>query len=204
VAYSIPSGASRTSPSSPWIAAINVPVTFQALETHGTYSWDFGDGTTSTDNPATHTFTTNGNISVKLTVTGDGTNTSGTASATIHLTVTDPYTLHLTNDRFTVTADWATGSGASATSGHGTATSLTADTGYFWFFSSSNTEVIVKVLDACSIGGHFWVFASGLTNLGVNLTVTDTLKGATKSYVNPDGTAFAPVQDFGTFVCSSP
>ena len=210
VAYQIPSGASRTSPSSPWIAAVNVPVTFTALETHATlYTWDFGDGSPTISGPdqqtVTHTYTSNGNLSVTLTVVGDGTTTSSTpATATIHLTVTDPYTMHLTNDRFTVTADWATGSGASATSGHGTATSLTADTGYFWFFSASNTEVIVKVLDACSIGGHFWVFASGLTNLGVNLTVTDTLKGASKSYVNTDGTPFAPVQDFGTFVCGSP
>ncbi len=205
VAYSITSGATRTSPSSPWIAAVNVPVTFTALETHAqSYTWDFGDGSSDTGATVTHTYTANASVSVKLTVVGDGTTTSGSATATIRLTVTDPYTLHLTNNRFTVTADWATGSGASATSGHGTATSLTSDTGYFWFFSSSNTEVIVKVLDACSIGGHFWVFASGLTNLGVNLTVTDTLKGASKAYVNTDGTPFAPVQDFGTFVCGSP
>ncbi len=205
VAYSITSGATRTSPSLPWVAAVNVPVTFSALETNAaSITWDFGDGATSTDNPATHTFTTSGSINVKLTVVGDETNTHGTSSATIRLSVTDPYTLHLTNSRFTVTADWATGSGASATSGHGTATSLTSDTGYFWFFSSSNTEVIVKMLDACSIGGHFWVFASGLTNLGVTMTVTDTQTGLSHVYANPDGAAFAPVQDFGTFVCGSP
>ena len=205
VAYSITSGATRTSPSSPWIAAVNVPVTFSALETHAaSVTWDFGDGTSSTDNPATHTFTASGSVNVRLTVVGDETNTHGTSTATIRLSVTDPYTLHLTNSRFTVTADWATGSGSSASSGHGTATSLTPDTGYFWFFSSSNTEVIIKVLDACSIGGHFWVFGSGLTNLGVNLTITDTQTGTSHAYVNPDGTAFAPVQDFATFACTSP
>src|SRR5262249_5080138 len=68
VAYSITSGATRTSPSSPWIAAVNLPVTFSALETHAaSITWDFGDGSAaSTDNPATHTFTTGGSYSVKL------------------------------------------------------------------------------------------------------------------------------------------
>lgn len=57
---------------------------------------------------------------------------------------------------------------------------LTGDTGYFWFFNASNVELVVKVLDACHFG-RFWVFAGGLTNVDVDLTVTDTATGAVKT-----------------------
>jgi hypothetical protein len=73
------------------------------------------------------------------------------------------------------------------------------DTGYFWFFNPTNTEVVIKVLDACAIDDHFWVFGSGLTNLGVVLTVTDTQSGTVMTYTNPDGSAFLPIQDFASF-----
>ena len=78
---------------------------------------------------------------------------------------------------------------------------LTADSGYLWFFDSSNTEVVVKVLDGCGVNSHHWVFAAGLTNVGVGLTVADTQTGATRTYENARGTAFAPVQDSGALPC---
>ena len=81
------------------------------------------------------------------------------------------------------------------------AVSLTPDTGYFWFFDASNVEVVVKVLNGCSTNGHYWFFASGLTNVGVQLEVTDTVTGAMKPYSNPSGTAFQPVQDTAAFPC---
>jgi len=36
----------------------------------------------------------------------------------------------------------------------------------------------------------------------VVLTVTDTANGAMRIYHNPQGTAFAPLQDTGAFACS--
>ena len=77
----------------------------------------------------------------------------------------------------------------------GTAVQLTPDTGYFWFFSPSNLEVVVKVLDACTVDGYFWVFGGGLTNLGVQMTVLDTFTGVSKVYSNTEGQAFQPIQD---------
>jgi PKD repeat protein len=199
-AYSIPSGATRNSISAPWSTAVSQTVTFTALETHAaSWDWDFGDGSTASGQTVTHAFTAVGNPTVTLTVTGDGTTTVGTSTALIRFAVSDPYTLRLNNDRFVLTVDWATGTGSTAASGKGTAVDLTADTGYFWFFSSTNTEVIVKVLDACTYDGHFWVFASGLTNLGVTLKVTDSQDVTSQTYTNPDGTSFLPVQDFTTF-----
>ena len=79
---------------------------------------------------------------------------------------------------------------------------LTGDTGDFWFFNSANVEVIVKVLDGCVANGHRWVFASGLTNVLATITVTDVLTGVTKSYTNPQGVAFRPIQDTTAFICN--
>jgi hypothetical protein len=40
------------------------------------------------------------------------------------------------------------------TSGTGVAVPLTGNTGYFWFFNSSNVELMVKVLDGDAVNGH--------------------------------------------------
>jgi len=59
--------------------------------------------------------------------------------------------------------------------------------------------MIVKALDGCGLNSRFWVFAGGLTNVEVILTVTDTHNGAVKTYVNPMNTALAPIQDTSAF-----
>jgi virginiamycin B lyase len=109
----------------------------------------------------------------------------------------DASSLCLNAGRFRVQADWRVP--AQASSGRGAAVSITADTGYFWFFSPGNVEVIVKVVDGCAFNGHLWVFAGGLTNVEVTLTVTDTSSGAVRTYVNPAGAAFLPIQDTAAF-----
>lgn len=104
--------------------------------------------------------------------------------------------LCLNSGRFRVTADWRRTDGST---GQGTAVSLTNDTGYFWFFNSANVEAITKVLNGCSLNNAYWVFASGLTNVEVTLNYTDTVTGTLKTYRNPLGTAFQPVQDTSAF-----
>ena len=98
--------------------------------------------------------------------------------------------------RFQTSIHWTKGDG---TSGDGTAVPLTGDSGYFWFFSSANIETVVKVLNGCGIGGHYWVFAAGLTNVQAVLTVLDTHNGTPKQYTNPQGVAFEPIQDTSAF-----
>jgi hypothetical protein len=100
--------------------------------------------------------------------------------------------LCLANGRFAVTASYLTGSGQS---GPAQAVPLTPDTGYFWFFSAGNVEAVVKVLDGCALDNSYWVFAGGLTNVQVTITVTDTQTGLAKTYTNPQGNAFQPIQD---------
>src|SRR5260370_12510264 len=106
--------------------------------------------------------------------------------------------LCLAADRFKLEAFWRDFQG---NSGAGQARPLTGDTGTFWFFSSDNVEVIVKVLDGRALDGHFWVFYGALSNVEYSLTVTDTATGVTRRYFNPlgqlasvgDTTAFGPM-----------
>jgi hypothetical protein len=103
--------------------------------------------------------------------------------------------LCLNGGRFRVAVDWAT----PTDSGAATAVSLGDDSGGFWFFDSGNLELTVKVLNTCETYDRYWVFASGLTDVEVLITVTDTQAGRTRRYFNPRGKAFAPVQDVSAF-----
>ncbi|KAA0255472.1 MAG: hypothetical protein EDX89_05245 [Acidobacteria bacterium] len=100
--------------------------------------------------------------------------------------------------RFRVSAryrDYAGGEGA------GQAVALTSDTGYFWFFSAANVEAVVKVVSFCGSGVDRWgVYANGLTDLDVTLTVTDTKDGTTRTYTNPLGQEFRLIRD-PAFAC---
>lgn len=112
----------------------------------------------------------------------------------------DSQTLCLESGRFEVRASWEAG----ARSGGATAWPRTTDTGLYWFFNDSNVELAVKVLDGCAINGHRWVFAGGLTDVAVTMTVTDTETGEEQTYTNPAGTLFRPIQDVEAFSCSVP
>ena len=67
------------------------------------------------------------------------------APASLGSCVPNGTTLCLENSRFRVTAFWTK---TDNSAGAGNAVSLSGDSGYFWFFSSTNIEMIVKVLDA--------------------------------------------------------
>ncbi|HEY3172071.1 MAG TPA: PPC domain-containing protein [Thermoanaerobaculia bacterium] len=112
--------------------------------------------------------------------------------------VANATTLCLNNGRFRVQANYSTPAGQA---GPGMAVTQTSDTGLFWFFSANNIEVIVKVVNACTFTAapRYWVFAGGLTNVAVVLTVTDTQTGTVRTYTNPQNTPFAPIQATNAF-----
>ena len=48
-------------------------------------------------------------------------------------------------------------------------------------------EVFVKMVDATSVFGDFWLFHTGLTDLAYTLTLDDSVTGATRTYEKPGG-----------------
>jgi PKD repeat protein len=62
-------------------AVAGQPVTLTGLESNpaATFAWDFGDGSTGSGSPITHTFSKQGNPTVTLTVSGKGLTTTSTA-----------------------------------------------------------------------------------------------------------------------------
>ena len=55
-------------------------------------------------------------------------------------------------------------------------------------------------MNACGMNHHSWTFAGGLTNVMVTTTVTDTVRGTVKTYTNPLGRPFQPIQDTTAFL----
>lgn len=105
------------------------------------------------------------------------------------------FRLCLNGGRFQVEAQWT----ARGTTGAGHAVALTANTGYFWFFSPGNVEVFAKVLNSCAFTQRFAFYAGGLTDVQVRLTVTDTRTRQVKTYDNPPRTPFRSVRDANAF-----
>lgn len=185
----------------------SVQFTDTSNPTPSSWAWNFGDPASGADNTSTlqnptHVFATAGTYTVTL--------TTPDAGAVSHAVVVSAGTgacqsgagfLCLSGARFQVSANWTRPDG---TSGAGTAVPLTDDSGYFWFFDPTNTEMVVKVLNGCAINNAYWVFAAGLTNVLVNWQVLDTQTGVSYTQVNPQGTPFAPVQATSAFPTSCP
>ena len=98
--------------------------------------------------------------------------------------------------RFKVEASWTTLDGAT---GGAEGFLVTENTAVFTFFDDANVELVVKVLDACALTDRFWVFAAGLTDVEVELVVTDTFFGTSRTYTNPLSSPFQPIQDTSAF-----
>ena len=106
--------------------------------------------------------------------------------------------------RFEVTVDFDTSLNG-GTSGQGKAIPLSSlgirRGGLFWFFDPTNPELLIKILNGCSINGNYWIFWSAGTTVGLELTVNDTVTGRTKVYLDPDGSTALPITDTGAFSC---
>lgn len=72
------------------------------------------------------------------------------------------------------------------------------DSGYFYFLSPDDVELVVKILDGRNVNGHFWVVYGALTNVEYTIRVEDTATGRMQPYFNPAGT-FGYGLDTGAF-----
>jgi CHRD domain len=95
----------------------------------------------------------------------------------------DANTLCLNQGRFKVQVAFQT----STATGAGTAIPLSDDTGTFWFFSSNNRELMIKVVDGRAVNGKFWFFAGALSDVAYTITVTDLTTTTVKTYVATQG-----------------
>ena len=116
----------------------------------------------------------------------------------------DADTACLLDGRFRVEVTWQTVSG----SGNGqimyfnAERAETTESAFFWFFSATNFEMGVKMVDACAEFDRFWVFFSGLTSQGFQVTVTRMSDGLVKVFpANPINTLPTTQADTTFFDC---
>lgn len=109
-------------------------------------------------------------------------------------TVAEP--LFLLGGRFAIEATWRT----LDRSGIGHPVALSDESGTFWFFTSANVELIVKVVDACvDPWQRYWVFMAGLTNVEVDLRVRDQFADFEHTYSSAWAEPFPTILDTWTF-----
>jgi PKD repeat protein len=148
---------------SPTTGNAPLSVAFTGSATGGTapysYSWDFGDGSTSTTQNPSHTYSTAGTYTATLTVT-DGSSPAKTATSSVTVTVS------AVGNPLTATA------GATPTSGQtplnvaftGTATGGTPSYSYSWNFGDGSTSTAQNPSHTYSTAGTYTA----------TLTVTDS------------------------------
>lgn len=107
--------------------------------------------------------------------------------------------------RFSVVVSFETSQGGGL-SGSGEAIPLASlgvtRAGLIWFFSADNPEMLIKVINGCSVNQNYWTFFSALTNAGFTVRLTDTVTGRSQTYFNQDLNGGAFVQDTSSLLCN--
>lgn len=113
-----------------------------------------------------------------------------------HVSSEDPEGTELRAGRFVVAVSWRDFQG---NQGEGTVVTKSEDSALFWFFESSNWELLVKVLDGCAINQHLWLFSAATTDVEFTVRVHDRETGLERTYFNPLGTAAPAINDTEAF-----
>lgn len=104
------------------------------------------------------------------------------------------------NTRFAVTGKWRTNpTPGTPTDGNAQVVGSNSTSGVFWFFSSANWEVMLKVLNACGLNNRYWYFSASATNVFYRVEVIDVLRGEQKIYFNYPGPPAPAVTDTDAF-----
>lgn len=105
--------------------------------------------------------------------------------------------LFLEGGRFRIDACWRTSDGNKGT---GKVAHQQGAGAILWFFDPANPELFVKIINACVPPfNRYWVFVAGLTNVGVEVQVTDQVRGFSKFYGNLIGQTMQSVNDTSSF-----
>lgn len=75
-----------------------------------------------------------------------------------------------------------------------------ASGGLFAFFPHEDLQLLLNVVDGCSVNDRYWLTFAAVTDVEMTVKVRDTLTGRTWVYFNPDGStpAFRDVEAFET------
>ena len=137
-----------------------------------------------------------GVLNASLAVNAAGTSTS---------CVRDADTACLLSGRFEVEVDWQTAAnqGKAQVIDFSGQRAENDESVFWWFFTPTNFEMGVKVLNACVpvLGNRYWVFASGLTDQKWTLRVRDTQTNVTRTYSNPLNHLSSTFADTAAFAC---
>ncbi|MEO8276568.1 MAG: M35 family metallo-endopeptidase [Thermoanaerobaculia bacterium] len=183
----------------------------------GTLSWGSGDSSNkSFDVPVVHDAASEADETFIATLSSPtgGAALSSPSSTTVTITgstctpsfcVPDDHTLCLaggsgTPGRFRVRVDWTDFEGAS---GPGVALAYTADSGFFYFFNSQILELLVKVVNGCTLNDAYWFFYGSTSNVALRYTVEDLQVCASRTVNVPLG-QFASNGDVEFFNQSCP
>lgn len=110
--------------------------------------------------------------------------------------VATPTALCLTAGRFRVEATFFA---AQTGSGIARVVPLNANSGTMTFFSPQVSEVLIKVIDACALNNRFWVYGAAATDVGYDITVTDTATDDFKVYSKVQGPPAPALTDSDAF-----
>lgn len=104
-------------------------------------------------------------------------------------------------NRFSITTKWRTNpTPGTPTDGSGTTVDVAnPGSGLFWFFSSSNWEVMVKTLNGCGLNNRWWLFSAATTNVFYRMEVFDQVGFESKIYFNYPGPPAPAVTDVNAF-----
>ncbi len=61
------------------------------------------------------------------------------------------------------------------------------ESGLIWFFNQDNIELLVKVLNGCTINGYRWIYVAPATDVAFNIEVEAQLTGEKWVLRNPQG-----------------
>lgn len=182
-------------------AATGLTVNFTNTSTGATsYSWDFGDGGSSTDANPSHTYATDGTYTVILSATNACGTTTKTGSVTVASTPTAGFTANPSTGCAPLTVTFTNNSSANATA-------------WDWQFpggnpSSSNLQnppsVVYGVpgtytvtLTVSNAAGSSTATSTIVVNPGPTANFSSTVSGLTATFTNTSSNAVAYAWDFG-------
>lgn len=172
--------------------SVGQPVRFRDTTTPPAtfWNWDFADGTRSMEQHPTKSFSAARSYSVGL-----FTNSGGGANRVVNVSpenvlrfLAEPGFAASGFDVTLAAVDQRTGR-----TGEGRALGRSREFGYFSIpaltGNPDNPEVFVKVLDARTVNGEYWVFYGGLTDLEYTLTVRHNPTARLKTFFKEGGSA---------------